>query len=336
LHLANSMHLFALNHFFRYLLIQHQSLCRLQDNNPLLNKKTEEAVSTTIFKDDEARKRIENWYQLFLERVQGQTNSIEISTTYGKNHVLMVGDSSKPPLVCLHAMMTSSAHLAAELEALLDRYYLILPDLPGQSVRGLPIRLPYTDESHAKWLLEIIDELNIDKAPLLGISLGGFVARQFASTNPNRVASLILIVPAGIVQGSLIKGFTKMALPMIMYKIRPTDKRLRKLVGHLMTTWDADWARYLGDSFNDFQTNLKIPPLATVEELENLKMTCLVIGAEDDISFPGRKVIERAEAHIPKVETELLTNSKHSPPTTPEFRNWLGERIKTFLNIIRE
>jgi len=290
-------------------------------------------VSNKIFKNEKARKRIENWYQKFLERVDGKTNSIEVSTSNGKNHVLMVGDSSNPPLVCLHAMMTSSAHLASELGTLLDKFYLIMPDLPGQSVRGLITRLSYTDDSHSQWLKEIFDELKLQDVPLLGVSLGGLIARQFASSYPERVKSMILIVPAGITQGSLIKGFTKIAWPMIMYKIRPTEERLQKFVSHLLTTWDEDWARYLGDSFNDFETNLKIPPIASDEELNSLTVPCLVIGAEDDISFPGDEVIERAESHIPIVETELIKNSKHSPPTTSEFRDWLGNRVKTFVNI---
>jgi pimeloyl-ACP methyl ester carboxylesterase len=54
--------------------------------------------------------------------------------------------------------------------------------------------------------------LNLQQVHLLGVSLGGFVARQFASAHPGRVKSLVLIVPAGIVQGSLVKGFEKMAI----------------------------------------------------------------------------------------------------------------------------
>ena len=123
-----------------------------------------------------------------------------------------------------------------------------------------------------------------------------------------------------------------MAFPMVMYKINPSDNNLRKLVNPLITTWDEDWARYLGDSFNDFAANLKIPPLASEEELKNLTMLALVIGAENDISFPGDKVIERAKAYIPNVQTELIKDSRHSPPTTPEFRNWLAELIKSFIN----
>ena len=289
-------------------------------------------MSHKIFKNEAARLRIENWYLRFLKRVNVQKNSIEVSTSYGTSHLLTVGDSSKTSLVCLHSMLTSSAHLASELGSLLDRFYIIAPDLPGQSVRGLPIRLPYSDDSHAQWLREILDGLNLEKVHLLGVSLGGFVARQFASSYPERVKSLTLIVPAGIAQGSLIKGFTKMALPMIMYKINPSEKNLRKLAKPLITTWDEDWVRYLGDSFNDFSANLKIPPLASSEELKSLKMPCLVIGAENDISFSGKKIIERVKDYIPTVEIELIKNSKHSPPTTPEFRDWLGKRVKTFIN----
>lgn len=289
-------------------------------------------MNNKIFKNEDARNKMENWYQRFLDRANVKTNSMEVPTSYGKNHVLTGGDSSKQPLVCLHSMMTSSAHLVSELESLLDRFYIIAPDLPGQSVRGLPTRLSYSGDSHAKWLQEILDGLKLQETHLLGVSLGGFVARQFASSNPGRVKTLILIVPAGIAQGSLVKGFAKMALPMIMYKIRPTEKRLRNFVGHLITTWDEDWAKYLGDSFNAFTASLKIPPLASKKELKSLTMPCLVIGAEDDISFPGGKVIERAKTYISNVETELIKDSRHCPPTTPEFRNWLDERIKTFIN----
>lgn len=284
-------------------------------------------MSTTIFRDEAARERLEHWYQRFLERIPVKTASTEIETSFGKTNLLTMGDPSKPPLVCLHSMMTSSAHLASELVALLDHFYIIAPDIPGQSVRGLPVRMPYTDDSHARWLQEILDGLSLQQVHLLGVSLGGFVARQFASAHPERVKSLVLIVPAGIVQGSLVKGFAKMAIPMIMYRIAPNEKRLRALVKHLITTWDDYWVGYLGDAFNDFTPNLKIPPLASTEELERLTMPCLVMGAEHDISFPGGKVIERVQAHIPGVQTELIRGSLHSPPTTPEFRKWLGERI---------
>ena len=223
------------------------------------------------------------WYLRFLDRVNVESKSIEVSTSYGKNHVLTIGDSSNTPLVCLHSMLTSSAHIVSELTSLSDKFYIIAPDLPGQSVKGLPIRLSYKDGSHSAWLKEIVDGLKLKEIHLLGVSLGGFVARQFASENSERVLSLTLIVPAGIVQGSLTKGFSKIALPMIMYKVRPNGNNLHNLVKHLITTWDEDWVNYLGDSFHDFTANLNIPPLASDEELKRLTRPCLIIGAGNGI-----------------------------------------------------
>jgi 2-hydroxy-6-oxonona-2,4-dienedioate hydrolase len=293
--------------------------------------KSKHSLDTQIFKNETAKERMSEWFQRFLDRANVQSNSKEVSTTYGKNHVLTMGDSSKPPLICLHSMLTSSAHILSELTLLSDKFYLIAPDIPGQSVKGLPLRLSYKDNSHSAWLKEILDGLNLHEVHILGVSLGGFVARQFASDTPERVLSLTLIVPAGIVQGSLIKGFSKMALPMILYKVRPNENNLRKLVNNLITTWDEDWANYLGDSFNDFTPNLKIPPLASDDELKRLTMPCLIIGAENDISFPGNDVIMRSKSQIPNVETELIKGSNHSPPTTVEFRNWINSRIKEFI-----
>jgi pimeloyl-ACP methyl ester carboxylesterase len=229
-------------------------------------------------------------------------------------------------------MLTSSAHLLSELGPLLDRFHVIAPDLPGQSVRGLPTHLPYDDHSHADWLREVLDALDVHETPLFGVSLGGFVARQFATAHPERVRRLILLVPAGIVQGSVLKGLLKMAVPIILYKIRPTEKRLRALVDPLLTTWDDDWAHYLGDAFNDFTLRRDIPPVASDDELNALSMPCLIMAAEHDISFPGGPLIDRATSQIPTVETELIRDSRHSPPTTDAFRTWMADRITTFVD----
>ena len=156
-------------------------------------------MGETILKSEDARARLEAWYQRFLDRVDRPVASRTVSTSHGPSHVLLGGDPSQPPLVALHAMMTSSAHLLSGMGPLLDRFHVIAPDLPGQSVRGLPLHLPYVDRAHADWLRAVLDALDMHEAPLFGVSLGGFVARQFATAHPERVRRLILLVPAGIV-----------------------------------------------------------------------------------------------------------------------------------------
>ena len=77
--------------------------------------------------------------------------------------------------------------------------------------------------------------------------------------------------------------------------------------------------------------NFQIPRLATDSELRKLTMPVMVLGASEDISFPGKAVVERVKAIVPHAEGEVIVNCKHCPPTTDEFRGWLADRLTRFL-----
>ncbi|MCC7435473.1 MAG: alpha/beta hydrolase [Methanoregulaceae archaeon] len=244
----------------------------------------------------------------------------------------MGGPGDAPPLVCLHAMRTGSAHLLSELGPLFSQYRIIAPDLPGQSVRGPQVRLPLNDDSHARWLFEVLDGLNIETANVFGVSWGGFVARLAASSSPERVEKLALLVPAGIANGSHWKGLTQMALPMLRYRMTGSEANLRRFLDPLLPTWDADWAGYMGESLRDMPFDPRIPPVATDADLQRLTMPVMVLGAAEDISFPGEAVVARVRSVLPNAVTEVIAGCKHCPPTTPEFQAWLSGRLTEFFS----
>lgn len=281
---------------------------------------------------DAGRERLERWFVRFQERIPGPVESHDVMTRYGRSHVLLAGRADGPPLVALHAMRTGSAFLVAELAPLLERYRVIAPDQPGQSVRGPRIRLPLSDDSHAQWLLDVLDGLGLGAVDLFGVSWGGFVARQTASVAPHRIRRLALLVPAGIANGSHWTGLVKMALPLLRYRLRPSEASLRRLLEPLFTTWDDDWAGYTGTAVQDMPFDMRIPPLATDAELRRLTMPVLVLGAAEDISFPGDAVVRRVRDLLPDAEGEVIPHSRHCPPTTPAFRQWLANRLVTFLD----
>ena len=291
-------------------------------------------MASKVFKSEAARGRIAGWYDRFLTRANVPVEHQTVATAHGPNHVLLAGDPANPPLVCLHGALASSAHLLGELTPLVERYRLILVDVPGQSVRAPEVRLPLNDDSFPRWLLEVLDGLGLGDIHLLGVSWGGNVAWKTAALVPDRVRRLILMVPAGIVAGPVWAGITRMALPLAMYRLFPTERRLRKFLGGLLTTWDDDWANYLGDAFRDYNLDMRIPPRATDADLRRLTMPTLVLGARDDVSFPGEKLIRRVTGAIPRVETEVIDGA-HCPATTPEFRAWTAGRFTRFLEADR-
>ena len=150
----------------------------------------------TVWTSEAGRDRLEAWYDRFLARVPAPVDRRVVTTSLGPGTALVAGPEAAPPLVCLHAMRTGDAHLLSELGPLLDRFRVVAPDLPGQSVYGPQTKLKLDDDSYAVWLAEVFDALGLGAANVFGVSWGGFVARQFAVARPARVRKLGLLVPA--------------------------------------------------------------------------------------------------------------------------------------------
>ncbi|WP_437995223.1 alpha/beta hydrolase [Sorangium sp. So ce185] len=288
-------------------------------------------TSSIIFRSPEARARIATWFERFREKAPVPTRAREVSTRFGATHVLVAGPEHAPPLVCVHGAMASSAHLLPELGPLLTRFRVYAVDVIGQSVKSADVRVPVEGPAYAEWLTDVLDALGLPRAHLLGVSWGGFVALRMAEVAPARIDRLVLIVPGGVVSGPVWQGLTRVAIPMALYRAFPSEDRLARLVSGLFTTQDTMWGPYFGDAVRSYRLDMRIPPLATPEALAGFTRPALVFGADDDVSFPGAKLLARAKVLLPRAETELLEGCRHSPPTDDAFRARLGGRIARFL-----
>ena len=93
------------------------------------------------------------------------------------------------PLIILHGLFGLSDNWFTLGKSLSESYEVILVDLRnhGQS----PHSSQFTYLSMCEDLLDLYEELHINKAILLGHSMGGKVAMQFALDNPNFIDKLI-------------------------------------------------------------------------------------------------------------------------------------------------
>jgi 2-succinyl-6-hydroxy-2,4-cyclohexadiene-1-carboxylate synthase len=97
------------------------------------------------------------------------------------------------PLVLLHGMAGERHDWNRLLAALPPDYPTLRYDLRGFGQSTAQQGLPY---SHSDDLLALLDARGIERAPVLGLSMGGGVALNFALNHPDRVSHLILISPA--------------------------------------------------------------------------------------------------------------------------------------------
>ncbi|XXF78957.1 alpha/beta hydrolase [Myxococcaceae bacterium GXIMD 01537] len=286
----------------------------------------------SAFRNEQAKAVLSQWFDRFHARLQVPTESRRVKTRFGDTHVLVGGPEHAPPLVVLHGAMASSAHVLVELAPLLERFRVHAVDVIGQSVKSADARPSVSNNEYGEWLVDVLEGLSLRRAHVVGVSWGGFVSIRLAAFAPERIERLVLLVPAGVVNGSAWEGFTKLGLPLMLYRLSPSERRLKALVQNLLTTTDDDWAPYLGDAFRSFNMDMRVPALARPEELQGLKAPTLVLGADADVSFPGQRLLDRASELFPALASaELIKECRHCPPTTDAFRRWLSERISGFL-----
>jgi pimeloyl-ACP methyl ester carboxylesterase len=95
------------------------------------------------------------------------------------------------PVLLLHPFPANHELWLPAAQALLPRYQLILPDLRahGDSDAG---EGPATMEKHAADISRVLDDARVDRAPIAGISIGGYVSFEFWRQNRARVSALAL------------------------------------------------------------------------------------------------------------------------------------------------
>src|SRR5215203_1305506 len=104
---------------------------------------------------------------------------------------------SGPPVVLIHGMVNSSRHWEDVALALADRYQVIAPDLIGHGDSATP-RGDYSLGAHAASIRDLLAAIGVDRATIVGHSLGGGVAMQFFYQFPQRVERLGLVSSGGL------------------------------------------------------------------------------------------------------------------------------------------
>ncbi|WP_407662353.1 alpha/beta fold hydrolase [Mycolicibacterium rutilum] len=100
-------------------------------------------------------------------------------------------------LLLIHGMAGSSETWRAVIPQLSRRYRVIAPDLLGHGQSDKP-RGDYSLGAFAVWLRDLLDELKISQATIVGQSLGGGVAMQFVYQHPDYCRRLVLISSGGL------------------------------------------------------------------------------------------------------------------------------------------
>lgn len=206
----------------------------------------------------------------------------------------------------------------AVVSELASEHTVLTYDLRGFGGSSLP-RKPY---SHAKDLAELLDRVGLDAAHLVGFSLGGSVALDFALSNEERVLTLTLAncIPSGFrrrwpplttglrLKQTAIRHGTAAARRRFLRSRLFTYAKRSGAIGTLLPMFDdySGWhwlnddpAYWLVETSADALAALKVPTLVITSE-----------GDQPDIRRAGRWLAR----NIPTARLVLLENHGHFSP----------------------
>ncbi len=112
-------------------------------------------------------------------------------------HLRDTGPKDAPAIILLHGFGSSLLTWEAWAAELSTKYRVVRYDLPGFGLTGPDPTDDYSDSRSMAVLAALMDRLGIARATLVGNSMGGKLAWQFAAMYPARVAKLVLVSPDG-------------------------------------------------------------------------------------------------------------------------------------------
>lgn len=264
------------------------------------------------FKSELGKSEILSLYDKKLEELNIDYSSKVLETTYGSTNILITGSPQNSPLIIVHGS-NGCAPISLEIYPnLSSRFQVYAIDVLSQPNKSAETRLSMKDDSYGIWLNEVISLLEIKDVTLVGFSFGGLVILKTLINNEEKVKEVILASPAYIVNGNTLKALFKIFIPMKRYMKTKKPKFIEKFLKEVFTDRDEFAIKYLSKVFLYFDMDFSPVPIISKTEAGRVNTPIKLIGAKNDIIFPGRKMIKRAVKIFPNlIKTILLENSKH-------------------------
>lgn len=266
----------------------------------------------TIYKSFDGERVLMGIYDRQLRNLNIDYCSEYVNTRFGRTHVIITGNQEGPPLVFFHGGNSTNPYGLQPIVSLGKYFKIISPDIIGHPGRSEQVDLSTRDNSYGEWMVDVLDELEIQESNFIGGSYGAGVLLRLATIAPKRITKAVFIVPSGIANISVLQVLLKLGLPMVLYRILRTRKSLINAVKPLSSNVNDDTLEMIEAVFLHMKVKVEMPRNATIEELKGFKAPTMVIAAEKDIMFPANKVIQRSEQIFPNlVVTDILQGATH-------------------------
>jgi pimeloyl-ACP methyl ester carboxylesterase len=264
----------------------------------------------SIFKTHEGRDVFMASYDSVLSHWPAAYEIMFVPTRFGPTHVIATGPGGAPALVLLSGAGTSSTIWYPNIAGLSTRFRIYAVDTPGDAGKSISEKALRTRSDCAKWLQDVLDGLEIEKAHVAGVSYGGWLAMNMALLAPERVLKAALVAPAGSFV-PLGPAFYKVYYSIVLLPYRPVVKTvLRRLSAKGGAEFDR-WAEQMAIVARHCRLQRVFPTVFTDDELRRCNMPVLFIAGEKENLYNLEAAVARARSLLPNFKAEVVSGAGH-------------------------
>jgi pimeloyl-ACP methyl ester carboxylesterase len=260
--------------------------------------------------------------------------SLEFRTIHGYKRAFRIAGSG-PAVLLIHGIGDNSTTWTGIHAKLAQRFTVVAPDLLGHGKSDKP-RADYSAAAYANGMRDLLSVLDIERVTIIGHSLGGGVAMQFAYQFPHLVDRLILVGAGGVTKdvnialrfASLPMGSEALALlrlPLVLPTLQVMGRLAGLLLGSTAVGRDLpNILRILDDLPEPTASAAFTRTLRAVVDWRGQIVTMLdrcylteaipvqIIWGSEDVVVPVRHA-HMAHAAMPGSQLEIFENSGHFP-----------------------
>ena len=258
-------------------------------------------------------------YRALLRQWPVPSAHLTVPTRLGETFVVASGPPDAPPVVLLHGSAATSAMWLGDVASYVENHRVYAVDIPGEPGLSAPTRPSLASGAYADWLGDVLDALGIERTRLVGVSLGGWLAADFAARRPDRVQRLALLSPGGI-------GRQKVGVALLTLLLLPLGRPGRTL--SLRLVLGTNPPRVMTDFVllihKHFRARREPVPVLSDEDLAGLTMPVLAIVGGRDALLDSADTQRRLSRHAPDATVIFIPRAGHLLPNQ-------ADRVARFL-----
>jgi pimeloyl-ACP methyl ester carboxylesterase len=236
---------------------------------------------------------------------------LDLPTRFGITHLIVSGPVGAKRIVLLHGQDSSATSWIDNIAEISQVFRSYAVDTIGDMGKSKPTRLPESRDDYASWLVEILDQLQIEKADLVGLSYGGFITVNFALAYPERVNRIVLLAPGIPNFAPPTLQWANFGMPMMLLPSRFTVKRFINGASTKGYSSDDPVHEQMIIGMVNMRRVSFMRPVFNDEEFKRMATPALLLVGEHEIMYDPRKALDCATRLIPDLQAELIPNANH-------------------------